>query len=92
VCALTIHFVEWYAVKKDRKRKYKALMNKIHRSLRQHKREVPELLSYKTFDAGREGSLTSFVEVFEFANRGHEQILQKILKDRVAPYATRTFL
>jgi hypothetical protein len=66
---LTIYLVEMYPLRKDRKQKYKALMKKIHRSLHQHKRDVPELLSYKTFEAGREGSLTSFVEVFEFANQ-----------------------
>jgi hypothetical protein len=66
---LTIYFVEWYPVKRDTRRKYKALMKKIHMSLRQHKRQVPELLSYKTFDAGREGSPTTFVEMFEFANQ-----------------------
>lgn len=66
---LTIHFGELYAVKKDRKRKYKSLMKKIHKSLHQHKRGVPELLSYKTFESGREGSLTTFVEMFDFANQ-----------------------
>ena len=66
---VTIYFVESYTIKKDRKRKYKALMKKIHKSLRQHKRDVPELLSYKTFEAGKEGSLTRFIEMFEFANQ-----------------------
>lgn len=66
---MTIYFVEWYPVKKDSKRKYKTLMKKIHESLRKHKRDVPELLSYKTFEARGEGSLTSFVEMFEFANQ-----------------------
>jgi hypothetical protein len=66
---LTIYFVELYVVKKDRKRKYKALMKKIHKSLHQHRRDVPELLSYKTFEAGRRGSLANFVEMFEFANQ-----------------------
>lgn len=66
---MTIYFVESYTVKKDRNRKYKALMKKIHESLRQHKRDVPELLSYRTFKAGKEGSLTRFVEMFEFANQ-----------------------
>jgi len=69
VVGVTIYFVEWYSIKKDRKRKYKALMNKIHKSLRQHKRDVPELLSYKTFEAGTKGFLTSFIEMFAFANQ-----------------------
>jgi hypothetical protein len=69
VVGLTIYLVEAYPLKKDRKRKYKAVMKRIHRSLRHHKRDVPELLSYRTFEAGREGSLTRFVEVFEFANQ-----------------------
>jgi len=69
VALLTIYFVEWYAVRKDRRRKYEALMKKIHKSLHQHKRDVSELLSYKTFEAGREDSLTTYVEMFEFANQ-----------------------
>jgi len=69
VVGVTIYFVEWYLVKNDRKRKYKALMKKIHKSLRKHKRDAPELLSYKTYEAGREGALTNFVEMFEFANQ-----------------------
>jgi hypothetical protein len=69
VVVVPIYFVESYAVKKDRKRKYKALMKRIHKSLRQRRRDVPELLSYKTFEAGKEGSLTSFVEMFEFADQ-----------------------
>jgi len=69
VVVLAIYSVEWYAVRKHRKRKYKALMKKIHKSLHQHKTDVPELLSYKTFEAGREGPLTNFVEMFEFANQ-----------------------
>jgi hypothetical protein len=69
VFCVTIYFVEWYPLKKDRKQKYSALMKKIHKSLRRHKRHVPELLSYKTFEGGGEGSLTSFVEMFEFANQ-----------------------
>lgn len=44
-------------------------MKKIHKSLHQHNRDVPELLSYKTFEAGRKGSLTRFVEMFKFANQ-----------------------
>ena len=66
---MVVYFVEWYQVKKDRKQKYKALMKKIHRSLRKHKRDLPELLSYKTYEAGRAGSYTNFVEMFEFANQ-----------------------
>jgi len=68
VVVLTICLVELYTIKKDRKRKYSALMKKIHRNLRRHKRSLPELLSYKTYEAGRKGSLTSYVEMFEFAN------------------------
>ena len=66
---MTIYLVELYTIKKDRKRKYGTLMKKIHKSLPQHKKDVPELLSYKTYEAGREGSLTSYVEMFEFANQ-----------------------
>lgn len=66
---MTIYLVEWYPVKKDRKRKYSALMKRIHKSLHQHRRDVPELLSYKTFEAGREGSVTTFVEMFEFGSQ-----------------------
>ena len=66
---LTIYLVELYTVEKDRKRKYSALMKKIHKSLRQHKKDVPELISYRTYEAGTEGSLTSYVEMFEFANQ-----------------------
>jgi hypothetical protein len=69
VVVLTVYFVELYVVKKDRKRKYKALMKKIHKSLYQHKRDVPELLSYKTFEARSRDSLANFVEMFEFANQ-----------------------
>jgi len=69
VAVLTVYFVEWYVVRKDRRRKYKALMKKIHKSLHQRRRDMSELLSYKTFEAGREDSLTTFVEMFEFANQ-----------------------
>ena len=69
VFCVTIYFVEWYPLKKDRKQKYGVLMKKIHNSLHKRKRDLPELLSYKTFEGGREGSLTSFVEMFEFANQ-----------------------
>ena len=44
-------------------------MRRIHKSLRQHKSDLPELRSYKTFKAEREPSSTSFVELFEFANK-----------------------
>jgi hypothetical protein len=44
-------------------------MRRIHKSLRQHRRDVPELLAYKTFEAGRDGSLRRFVELFEFKNQ-----------------------
>jgi hypothetical protein len=66
---LTIYFVESYLIKKNRMLKYRAVMRRIHRNLRQHRRDVPELLSYKTFNAGRERSLTRFVELFEFKNQ-----------------------
>jgi len=65
----TIFFVELYEVNKDRKSKYRTLMKKIHRSLRQHARDLPELLSYRTFEAGKSGVRTRFVEMFEFADQ-----------------------
>jgi hypothetical protein len=66
---MTIYLVEVYPVKRNRMRKYRAVMRRIHRNLRQHRRDVPELLSYKTLKAGRERSLTRFVELFEFRNQ-----------------------
>ena len=66
---MTVYLVESYPVKKDRIGRYRAVMRRIHRNLRQHRRDVPELLSYKTFEAGRERSLTRFVEMFEFKNQ-----------------------
>ena len=65
----TIYFVEWYPVRKGGTRKYKDLMKKIHKSPCQHKRDVSELLSHKIFNAERESSLTSLVEMFQFVNQ-----------------------
>jgi hypothetical protein len=61
---LAIYLVESYPVKKDRIGNYRVLMRRIYKSLRQYRRYVPELLAYKTFEAGRERSLTRFVELF----------------------------
>jgi len=78
VIVVTIYFVELYVVKKDKKNKYKALMKKIHKSLREHAGDLPELLSYRTFEAGTEGPLTRFVEMFEFADQdGRERFFRR---------------
>jgi hypothetical protein len=61
--------------------KYRTVMRRIHRNLRQHRRDVPELLSYNTFNAGRERSLTRFVELFEFTNqRGMNRFSRRFSK------------
>jgi hypothetical protein len=49
---LAAYLVESYAIKNDRKRRYSALMKKIHKSVRQHKKDVPELISYRAHKAG----------------------------------------
>jgi hypothetical protein len=83
VVVLTIYLVESYPIKKNRMRKYRAVMRRIHKSLRQYRRDVPELLSYKTFEAGREVSLTRFVELFEFKNQqGMNRFFRRFSKTR----------
>jgi hypothetical protein len=66
---MAIFFVELYEVNKDKKSKYGVLMKRIYRGLRQHAKDLPELLSYKTFEAGKEGTKMRFVEMFEFADQ-----------------------
>jgi hypothetical protein len=66
---LTVYLVESYPVKKDRIGRYRAVMRRIHKGLREYRRDVPELLSYKTFEAGRQGSVRRFVELFEFTDQ-----------------------
>lgn len=65
---MSVYTYEIYEVEKDRKRDYQILMTKIHTSLREHADEIPELLSYRTFEARAEGSRTLSVELFEFAD------------------------
>ena len=65
---MSVHLFEMYQVEKDKKRSYDILMSKIHSSLREHADEIPELLSYRTFEARAEGSPMMLVELFEFVD------------------------
>lgn len=65
---MPVYLVETYLVGKNRAKKYTALMRRIHRSLRKHSDEIPELVSYKTSTAGMKGSKSRFVEVSEFTD------------------------
>jgi hypothetical protein len=80
---LTIYLVESYPIKRSRTRKYRAIMRRIHRGLRQHQRDVPELLSYRTFETGKEGSERRFVEFFEFKNQqGMNRFFERFSKTK----------
>ena len=68
VIVVSVFVFEMYEVEKNKKRSYGVLMGKIHRSLREHADEVPELLSYRTYEAQANGSATMSVELFEFPN------------------------
>lgn len=65
---VSVYTFEIYEVEKDRKRSYQLLMGKILKSLREHADEIPELLSYRTFESRANGSPTLSVELFEFAD------------------------
>ena len=71
---MSVFMFEVYEVEKGSKRRYELLMGKIHRSLREHADEIPELLSYRTFEAHPNGSPSLSVELFEFADeKGSER-------------------
>jgi len=71
---VSVYTFEVYQVEKDRKRRYELLIGRIHRSLREHSEEIPELLSYRTFEARPDGSPSLSVELFEFADeKGSEE-------------------
>lgn len=64
---MTCCVVETYQVPEPDLPAYRALMKGIHQTLNAHRREIPELLSYRTFTAGDVDSGARFVELFEFA-------------------------
>ncbi len=66
---MSIFFVEVYVSEKENRGKYRALMKKIQKSLHEHSADIPELLSYRTFEAGTEGPLIRYVEMFEFPDQ-----------------------
>lgn len=80
---MSIYLVQTYAVEKGKRSKYGALMKRIHTNMRKHSEEIPELVSYKTFEAGEEGPLVRFVEMFEFADQdGRERFFRRFTESR----------
>ncbi len=75
---MSVYLVQLYAVEKEKKSKYRTLMKKIHANLRTHSGDVPELVSYRTFEAGIEGPMVRFVEMFEFTDQtGRERFFRR---------------
>ena len=80
---MSIFLVQTYAVEREKKSKYKAMMKKIHQNLRKHADDLPELLAYRTFESGVEGPLIRFVEVFEFEDQdGRERFFRRFTEAR----------
>ena len=80
---MSIYLVQTYAVEKEKKSKYRTLMKKIHANLKKHSDDLPELVSYKTFEAGTEGPLVRFVEIFEFEDQdGRERFFRRFTEAR----------
>lgn len=80
---MSIYLVQLYMVEKEKKSKYRALMKKIHANLRKHADDLPELLSYKTFEAGTEGPMIRFAEMFEFTDQeGRERFFRRFSQSR----------
>lgn len=75
---MSIYLVQVYSVEREKRGKYRALMKKIHANLGKHSEDLPELLSYKTFEAGVEGPMIRFVESFEFTDQdGRERFFRR---------------
>lgn len=80
---MSVYLIQLYAVEKERRSKYRTLMKKIHANLRKHADDLPELVSYKTFEAGSEGPMIRFVEMFEFADQdGRERFFRRFSEAR----------
>jgi len=80
---MSIYLVQTYAVEKEKRSKYRTLMKKIHGNLKKHSEDMPELVSYRTFEAGTEGPLIRFVEMFEFEDQdGRERFFRRFTEAR----------
>jgi len=75
---MSVYLLELYPLENDKRSKYRVLMKKIHAGLRAHAEEMPELLSYRTFEAGSEGPMARFAEIFEFTDQdGRERFFRR---------------
>jgi hypothetical protein len=75
---MSVYLLELYPLENEKRSKYRALMKKIHASLRAHAEEIPEVLSYRTFEAGSEGPMAKFAEIFEFTDQdGRERFFRR---------------
>jgi hypothetical protein len=80
---MSVYLVQMYMVERDKKSKYRTLMKKIHVNLRKHADDLPELISYRTYEAGVEGPMVRFVEVFEFTDQdGRERFFRRFAEAR----------
>jgi len=75
---MSVYLVETYLVQKSRVKEYTAVIRKIHKSLRRHSAEIPELISYKTFTVRTRGGRFKFTELFEFTDSvGKEKFVSR---------------
>ncbi len=89
---MSVYLLELYPLQNEKRSKYRALMKKIHASLRAHAEEIPELLSYRTFEAGSEGPVGRFAELFEFTDQdGRERFFRRFSEARWLQGLARDF-
>jgi hypothetical protein len=80
---MSMFLVQTYSVEKGKRSKYRTLMKRIHKNLSKHADEMPELLAYRTFEAGAEGPMIRFVEMFEFEDQdGRERFFRRFTEAR----------
>ena len=89
---MSIFLVQTYLVEREKKSKYRLMMKKIHQNLRKHADDLPELLAYRTYEAGVEGPLIRFVEMFEFEDQdGRERFFRRFTEARWLRALSRHF-